>query len=350
MRINEWDAVAFGQQERVARGLPGVDREPWLQGHWDTFADMAPLGSLLVELCDRTARAFADAGQPIPPSSVTFSRDGTIREVRWSRQAVDKVVAWWVGGELSSVTVDFQTADMERQAEVSVELADQTGGASRFDVIVWKTESIAAVAEQVVDVVTFGALATDAAYGAVTYDYGDSRRLPFELWYGIHDGWTRADRFSRGYYWANVLSHRHLQALGGVEVAAVRATDAGMRFMLLRETPGRDLAVIRMACRIDEISDDDLAAMKQLLSPTWLPVRYRCYQGPPLRILKDPGDAYIVPPVGAKLPNWGWSGEPLPDEEPEFDMDTRIRELSRDPNWWKDEPGTWDDVIAGDQP
>ncbi len=338
LRINEIDGVAFERQERNARradkGLPPVpelERDPWLQVQWNTFSAPASLAAEFPELCDAVGHAFAAAGQPMPATSVTFRG----RDVRWSPKALAKVVEAWASGDLDRVTVDFSTPEMDRQAEISVLVAPGVGEATVFQVTVWTAPDVGAVAEQLLPVVSDQALLSDTVYGAITYDFGESFRLPFEMWYGVGgDGWQAAHLFTRGYYWANLLSHRHLLALGGLVEARRRTVEAGMLFVPLREEPGRELAWIRMPGRADEVSDEQLAAIKRLLSPTWAPVRHRYYTGYPLRVLKDPGDAYLLPPVGTKLPHFDSDNKADPDDPLTEPLEAWYREVKSRPELW----------------
>jgi hypothetical protein len=250
--------------------------------------------------------------------TLTFTRgDGKSRTVRWSERALDKVVEWWRAGDLHRVTVELNSADMTRQAEVGIDQpwAFPADRMTVAQVVVWSAPQIAPIAEQLLRLVSAQSLQTQTVYGAITYDFGQDRQLPFEMWHNRDRGWELADQIARGYYWANLLSQRHLDALGGLPQAVTNAEHAGMETIVLRDEPGRQLAWVRMPGPVDKVSDDQLARMKALLSPALPKVRYRHYLGHPLRVLKDPGDAYVVPPPGTKLPLFDRAGNPIAGSE-----------------------------------
>ena len=317
MRINELDAVAFRLQELAREGRPVENRLPWLQAQWN-LVDAAGLMAGFADLCDAIHRACTVAEQQVALQSLTFTRgDGKSRTVRWSERALDRVVEWWRAGDLHRVTVDVNSADMTAQAELGIDLpwAFRADRMTVVQIVVWSAPQIAPIAEQLLQLISERSLQTQPVYGAITYDFGQGRQLPWEMWYGRDRGWELADQIARGYYWANLLSQIHLDALGGLAQVVTDADHAGMETIVLREEPTRQLAWIRMPWLIDKVSDEHLAAMKTLLSPALPTVRYRHYRGHPLRVLKDPGDAYIVPAPGTKLTLFDRAGNPIPGTE-----------------------------------
>jgi hypothetical protein len=344
VRISEIDGVAFARQETAARyAAAGFElapqRAPWLQVLVNTFAEPTSLAGGFLDLCAAVESAFDAAGQPTPATSVTYRG----RDVRWSTKSAEKVLEDWAAGVEDRLTLDFNTADMTRQAEIGVVL-EHPGqsvfgvAASSIEIVVWTMPDVAAVAERLLPVISQLAVSTDAAYAAATYDFGQKPYLPFEMWHGIGDGCHTVDRHARGYYWANLLSHRHLQALGGLAEARRRTAEAGLQIVAVRDTPGAELAWIRMLCHVDSVSDQQMEAMRSLLAPALPPARYRFYNDidHPVRVLKDPGEAYLVPPTGTTLYRLTF------DDDDELVLDSPqaqalqvwYDEARKHPEWW----------------
>jgi hypothetical protein len=139
----------------------------------------------------------------------------------------------------------------------------------------------------------------ETLWAAVLYDKwegGTEERRPHERYYGIENGATLCEDRALGYYWANLLTERHLEGLGGAAALRARCDELGL---VLEECPGRPgAAVLRAGQPVGSMDDECLAALREALAPVLAANEYRgFYSGPPLRVIKDPGTAFRrVPP------------------------------------------------------
>jgi hypothetical protein len=88
--------------------------------------------------------------------------------------------------------------------------------------------------------------------------------------------------------------------------------------MLLEELSTSHV-LVRAAGSLEDFSDADLERMRALLKPALPKARYWFYVGPPLRILRDPGTAYL-PATGSVIPKFDGEGDPPPYRSPWFDQ------------------------------
>jgi hypothetical protein len=141
------------------------------------------------------------------------------------------------------------------------------------------------------------ASAAHAATGFVTYDHGGGDESPFELGTGRPpDAALReCDRVLRGYYWANILSQHHLEALGGLARVRQEAPCAAVD-VLDEQAP---LVLLRLSDDINRISDEELAALRAYLRPVLPPVSSYdpYYEGPPLRLVEAGAPSARVEPA-----------------------------------------------------
>jgi len=125
---------------------------------------------------------------------------------------------------------------------------------------------------------------------------------PYETWYrqSVWD-WEDGGRSqTRGYYWTNLMSDGHLARLGG-RSDFVRATaEARLDYVPL----GENAVLVRSPSPVGAFDDGQLARMKVLLQPVLRPGRYDYYVGPPLRIVRDPGTAFMTDSDPTRLPDF----------------------------------------------
>jgi hypothetical protein len=157
-------------------------------------------------------------------------------------------------------------------------------------------------------------------WGAVFHDHWDQNLpLPYERYFGLEIPSADTAHTARGYYWANLLTAEHLVKLGGPAAAGERCAALGLRFEPVSGTGG-DVAVVRAAEPVSVLGDTSLEALRDFLAPVLKVVPYRVfYNGPPLRVLKDPGTAFRwVPPV-IKHP-WFDDDPPLTPDMPAYTL------------------------------
>lgn len=85
----------------------------------------------------------------------------------------------------------------------------------------------------------------------------------------------------RTYAWGMLLSGRHLDALGGLERVEASAPVAEVRDLSSAAWP---LAFLRQSESLDDVSIDQLRALRDYLRPLLSPTRRGRYIGPPLRL------------------------------------------------------------------
>lgn len=187
------------------------------------------------------------------------------------------------------------------------------------------------LAELLVDGLAVAGSSPDLVYGAVVFDFigGETlHRLPYELVFGITEGYQEADEYARGYYWANLLTARHLDKLGGLAAFTARCAERSVVATVIdRESAtsathgaaadddgagAADAAVlVRDPAPLTAFSDERLAAMRDLLDPALQHPAYRWYAGWPLRVFMEPGTAFRPVPPDIVEP-WFEDDGPLP--------------------------------------
>lgn len=105
----------------------------------------------------------------------------------------------------------------------------------------------------------------ETTWGAVFHDHWSPHGpLPYGEYFGIDRPLAQTARIASGYYWANLLTERHLRALGG----AAAVTDQCAALGLLCEGVGDgDALVVRAGAPIAGFDTRQLRAMRELLLP-----------------------------------------------------------------------------------
>ncbi len=110
-------------------------------------------------------------------------------------------------------------------------------------------------------------------YGAIVFDFITGLaldRLPYELVFGITEGHQEADEYARGYYWANLLTTRHLDKLGGLDAFTSRCAEHSVTVAVIEQerAEAADIAVlVRDMGALSAFSDVRLAAMRGSARP-----------------------------------------------------------------------------------
>ncbi|HEV2636343.1 MAG TPA: hypothetical protein VGX23_14420 [Actinocrinis sp.] len=129
----------------------------------------------------------------------------------------------------------------------------------------------------------------ETSWGAVLHDHvARNRPLPCEQYLGFEINEPEAGRVARGYYWANLLTEGHLAGLGGSADVRRRCGRAGLA---AEPVAGRDALIVRSARPLSQLDDDTLRTLRDVLRPVLATRPYTYYQGPPIRVLKEPGAA-----------------------------------------------------------
>jgi hypothetical protein len=152
----------------------------------------------------------------------------------------------------------------------------------------------------------------ETIWGAIFDDHwARNQDLPFERYFGVEHPPEDSARLARGYYWANLLTEQHLDALGGPDALAGRCRALGLTCDLI---DGRVAAIVKAGGPIDAFDDDKLVAVRDLLTPLLDPTPYtQLYAGPPLRVLKQPGTAFRRIPPDIEVPRFA-DQPPLGDD------------------------------------
>lgn len=157
-------------------------------------------------------------------------------------------------------------------------------------------DSVKLIADGLAEMLTFAHSFLGACWGCVTIDQFDSGTTPFERWYSTKGRWRRPKEHPRGYYWANLITTKHIERLGGHEGVARMSESLGFPTRLIQDelTFERSM-VVRMNSPIDRYTAAELRAMKELLGPSLLypDGGYEYYLGPRLEIIPDEGTACV---------------------------------------------------------
>jgi hypothetical protein len=139
------------------------------------------------------------------------------------------------------------------------------------------------VQEYFVSLLRRTAVTAGASTGYITLDASPD---PYERRYGLNG--THARRSSgtrlRGYYWANILSERHIQALGGMDEIRTQAPCHIVEDL----SDGREtLAYLQLTPDLNRFDDEKLRALRDYLSLLLTPPRRGDgYLGPRLRVVE----------------------------------------------------------------
>lgn len=95
------------------------------------------------------------------------------------------------------------------------------------------------------------------------------------------DGLRQTATRLRNYAWGMLLSGTHLETLGGLEHASAAAPVAEVRDLSSAAWP---LAFFQLSDSLDDVSVDQLRALRDYLRPLLSPNRHGRYIGPPLRL------------------------------------------------------------------
>jgi hypothetical protein len=136
-----------------------------------------------------------------------------------------------------------------------------------------------------VDLVRGGARAFSVATGYLTVDHVDDAS-PYEQSIGRDwlDGLEESRVLLRGYYWGNILSKRHVSALGGIEGIQEEVPCAVVEDLLAE--PG-ELVYLQLTHDLDDLPDEALRRLRDYLEPL-LPTATRDFRyiGVPLRVVR----------------------------------------------------------------
>ena len=149
----------------------------------------------------------------------------------------------------------------------------------------------------------------EVSWGAVLYDCNAySEKTPFEKYYFAPVEVHATEHLVRGYYWANLLTEGHVaQFAGGLPAIRTACANAGVE---CEPVPGREAVVVKSARPVGEFDDEQLATMREVLTPVLPEAVYRYYAGPPLRVIKEPGTAFKRIPPEIEIP-WFDDDPPL---------------------------------------
>ncbi|BAJ32017.1 MULTISPECIES: hypothetical protein [Kitasatospora] len=148
-------------------------------------------------------------------------------------------------------------------------------------------------------------------YGALVYDRTSAFHtwLPYEKHHPCPEAEVMAFEVARGYYWANLLTERHVHYLGGPAALADRAAELGITVDFLTDRPNGGgergpRVLVRDPAPLTGFDDARLAAMRDLLDPV---LQHRGeglggYCGWPLRVLKEPGTSFREVPTDIEIP------------------------------------------------
>lgn len=180
-------------------------------------------------------------------------------------------------------------------------------GASRLDIELSAGLSSGqdwpALQERLLEHFVAAAEAAGASTGFITTD-DDVANTPYEerMHRTQRQGWAESDRWLRGVFWCTLLSHGHLDALGGIDRVEQEAPAAQTRRL---ESPNGPLLLLRASEDLATCSDDALAPLYDFLAPV-LP--------PPTRFPDIP-DRAPEPP----------RPDPTIEVDPEIDADVSVQ-------------------------
>ena len=141
------------------------------------------------------------------------------------------------------------------------------------------------VQEYFVSLLRRTAVTAQASTGYITLDASPD---PYERRYGLNGthGRRNSGMRLRGYYWANVLSEKHIHALGGMDEIRTQAPCHIVEDL----SDGREtLAYLQLTPDLNRFDDERLRALRDYLSPLLTPPppgRRDGYLGPRLRVVE----------------------------------------------------------------
>jgi hypothetical protein len=148
----------------------------------------------------------------------------------------------------------------------------------------------------------------EVPWGAVLFDVSYSNGpTPFEKYFSAPVSVEESAHAVRGYYWANLVTEAHVEAIGGLSALGTRCADAGVE---CHPVQGRAAAIIKCVQPIADLSEDQLVAMRDALQPLLPKAAYVWYEGPPLRVIREPGTAFRRIPPEIRVP-WFDDDPPL---------------------------------------
>jgi hypothetical protein len=302
LRQREFDGVDFFVHEP---GRPPAPR-PRLGAYLDAGLTQPELAGELPRLVGDLVGLARDTGRELRPGQGGYALAGQpAADSWWGPSTMDGFAAALRTGrvELLSVSLDSAGGDEFLYLEIAG-LPGRADAALDLSVVpshdLWPEAGTDRVGDALLAVVLGWLVPLRLYTAAVTYDRTEPRRSPWDLWHGTDHDRTAPEARDRlrGYYWANLLTAGHLARLGGAAALAEAAAAAG----LVAEPVGGDAVLVRAPGPVTGFGDDQLAAMKELLSPALPAHPYRCYEGYPLRIVPDPGTAFRRVPPGSPRP------------------------------------------------
>ncbi|WP_328955768.1 hypothetical protein [Kitasatospora purpeofusca] len=262
--------------------------------------EQARLGSLLLELLED---GFQEAGASAVFRGAAVTRHDFSREPFGERGLMEGLLGVLATGEVfqSNWLWTVTGTGVAEEAKPGPIGLDLYGGQFGSDIWQWQidvgTESgsdafLDHLAVLWADSLRVVGERTDLLWGGIYHDVYAMSEPPYERYHGILQGLQTADRHPRGYYWCNHLSAGQLDRLGGIDAVATRAAGAGLAAepVLRAGAPAGLLVTVREP--VTALSDEALAAVRDLVAPALHPEPYHWYGGPPLRVLKEPGTAF----------------------------------------------------------
>ncbi|WP_433381121.1 hypothetical protein ACQPZX_16530 [Actinoplanes sp. CA-142083] len=280
----EFDAVDYFVHERGRAPAPPPQLALYLDYDHDSLSEVFP------QLLDDLA-ATAPGVRPVA-AGWALSRSPSTGTDTWTDDTLDRVMAALRTGRLEMLQISFaDSADRRLSLAVDAVPSDPAAGqgVSASSAQLWT----AAEAESLLDLI---AKQRGLRTAAITWDRTGLHSSAWELWYDVlpHEMVRHTRDHVRGYYWAVLLTAGHLARLPDLQQ---RAEAAG--FVVV---PLGDAFLVRDPAPIADFDDTRLAAAKELYRPVLLDREYICYQGYPLRIVRDPGTAFRKVPPGSPFP------------------------------------------------
>ncbi len=296
VRQHEIDGVQYFLDEQAA--LPEDERDyvsgPQLYAGWDALVSVERVAGVLRDLWSAVGRVARDLDFNLKPDQIMYTPKQTMKAFSWKPQreviahdlfirgVTDHVLVHWDDDQGQDISLNVRQ-DWERKDLIRLDLNVKLGDLA--------VASLAEQGDALLPLLGEIGVLVDARWGFITYDRPGGRwRTSYEQWYA-HDCRWEVEEYPRGYHWANLLSARHIDGLGGVDALRTAATSGGLTVSDVRADPA--LVVVAIPQPVDTFDDASLTAMKHLLSPILRHPRYCSYDSEPMRIIKDPGDAYI---------------------------------------------------------
>ncbi len=175
--------------------------------------------------------------------------------------------------QLGAVSVGYASDDEPKGlVDIGIDFASKRGVDIADEWSLWAHPSVAspAVLAEIVDWFIESAVEAQACTGFITFDTF-ARESPYEagLGYGFLESLRLCDRFLRGYFWGNLLSAAHLDALGGRDYVLACAPVHIARDV---SQPNHPLVYLQI-CEDDpsSVSMEQLASLREFLKPVLRP-------------------------------------------------------------------------------